>query len=105
AKDASPGNALESNLRRAELLELTGHEAEARSIYESFVQYYKDKNPARAYELTLIARALEHLERFHDANDLYREAIEADSDYLDAQLSAGELFTKKYQYADAAQFL
>jgi tetratricopeptide (TPR) repeat protein len=105
AKDVSPKDALSSTLRRAELLELTGQEAQAKPIYESFVKYYTDKNPATAFEVTLIARALEHLERFHDANDLYREAIEADSNYLDAQLSAGELFTKKYQYADAAQFL
>ena len=105
AKGATPKDALASDLRRAELLESTGHEAEAKPIYESFVKYYTDKNPETAFELTLIARALEHLERFHDANDIYREAIEADANYLEAQLSAGELFTKKYQYADAAQFL
>ncbi|HET9477760.1 MAG TPA: tetratricopeptide repeat protein, partial [Pyrinomonadaceae bacterium] len=100
-----PGARLESDLRRAELLELTGQEDQARSIYESFVKYYTDKDPETAFELTLIARALVHLERFQDANDMFREAIEADSDYLDAHLSAGELFTKKYNYADAAQFL
>jgi len=105
AKDAGPREALQSDLRRAELLELTGQEAQAKTIYESFVKYYTDKNPETALELTLIARALEHLERFHDANDLYRQAIEADSNYLEAQLAAAELFTKKYQYADAAQFL
>ena len=36
---------------------------------------------------------------------MYRSAIEADSNYLDAQLSAAELFTEKYAYADAATFL
>ena len=105
AKDATPKEALASDLRRAELLELTSHEAEAKPIYVSFVKYFTDKNPATAFEITLIAQALEHLERFHDANDLYREALEADANYLEAQLSAGELFTRKYQYADAAQFL
>lgn len=100
-----PGARLESDLRRAQLLELTGQEDQARSIYGSFVKYYNDKDPETAFELTLIARALVHLERFQDANDMFRAAIEADSDYLDAHLSAGELFTKKYNYADAAQFL
>jgi len=105
AKQATPKQALESDLRRAELLELTGQEPQARSIYESFVKYYTDNHPQSAFELTLIARALVHLERYQDANDMYRAAIEADSKYLEAQLSAGELFTKKYNYADAAEFL
>ena len=39
AKQAAPKQALESDLRRAELLELTGQEPQARSIYESFVKY------------------------------------------------------------------
>lgn len=105
AKNATPKSALEPTLRRAELLELTGHESEAQSLYQSFVKYYTDNNPQTASELTLIARALVHLERYQDANDLYRTAIEADSNYLEAQLSAGELFTRKYNYADAAEFL
>ena len=105
AKNATPKSALEPTLRRAELLELTGHETEAQAIYRSFVKYYTDNNPQTAPELTAIARALVHLERYQDANDLYRAAIEADSNYLEAQLSSGELFTKKYAFADAAQFL
>jgi tetratricopeptide (TPR) repeat protein len=105
AKTATAKQALESNLRRAELLELTGQEAQAKPIYESFVKFYTDNNTETAAELTLIARALVHLERYQDANDLYREAIEGDSRYLEAQLYAGELYTKKYAYADAAHFL
>lgn len=101
----TPGNKLESDLRRAELLDLTGQEDRARAIYESFVKYYTDRDPESAPELTAIARALVHLGRFHDANDMYRSAIEADTSYLEAQLGAGELFTDKYNYADAAAFL
>jgi cellulose synthase operon protein C len=105
AKESTPKQALESDLRRAELLELTGQEPQARSIYQSFVKYYTDNNPQSAFELTLIARALVHLERYQDANDMYRAAIEIDSNYVEAQLAAGELFTKKYNYADATEFL
>ena len=103
--NTTPGARLESDLRRAELLELIGQETAAKSIYESFVTHYTNTDPETAFELTMIARALVHLERYQDANDMYRAALEADSDYLDAHLSAGELFTQKYNYADAAQFL
>ena len=101
----SAGDKLESELRRAELLDLIGQQDRARSIYESFVKYYKDNDPENARELTLIARALVHLERYQDANDMYRAAIEADTGYLEAQLGASELFTEKYAYSDAATFL
>jgi len=96
---------LESDLRRAEVLDLIGQEDRAKPVYESFVKHYTDNDPRSARELTLIARALVHLERYQDANDMYRSAIEADSDYLEAQLGAAELFTAKYAYGDAALFL
>src|ERR1043165_8844056 len=105
AKADAVADKLERDLRRAEVLDRVGQEDRARAIYETFVKHYTDKDPATARELTLVARALVHLERYQDANDMYRSAIEADSDYLDAQLSAGELFTEKYQYGDAALFL
>ena len=104
-KANAPGDKLESDLRRAEVLETIGQDAPAKAIYESFVKYYTDNDPEGARELTLIARALVHLEKYQDANDMYRSAIEADSDYLEAQLGASELFTEKYAYADAATFL
>jgi cellulose synthase operon protein C len=106
ANDApkSPAQKLSSDLRRAEILELTGQEDRARPIFESLVAYYKGKQPDTAPELTSIARALVHLERYHDANDVYRDAIAADPTYIEAQLGAGELFNEKYGYADAAQF-
>ena len=103
--DAAPEDKLASDLRRAELLDLVGQEDRAKTIYQSFVKYYTDNDPDTAQELTLIARALVHLERFQDANDMYRSAIEADPSYIDAHLGAAELFTEKYAYGDAATFL
>ena len=104
-KSKDPQVKLASDLRHAEVLDLTGQEDRAKAIYETFVKYYADNDPRNATELTLIARALVHLGRFQDANDMYRSAIEADSDHLESQLGAAELFTEKYQYADAATFL
>ena len=105
AADSEQSDKLASDLRRAELLDLIGQEDVARAIYQSFVKYYTDNDPETAQELTSIARALVHLERYQDANDMYRSAIEADSNYLEAQLGAAELFTEKYAYSDAALFL
>ena len=105
AEKEAPQQKLASDLRRAEVLDSIGQEDRARPINESFVKYYTDNDPQSAFELTLIARALVHLERFQDANDMYRSAIEADSNYLEAQLGAAELFTQKYAYGDAALFL
>jgi len=102
--EKTQGHKLHSQLRLAETLELIGQQERAKEIYESFVRYYTDKDPQTTSELTWIARALVHLERFQDANDLYRQAIENDSEHLEAQLGAGELFTEKYNYSDAQQF-
>jgi cellulose synthase operon protein C len=101
----TPGEKLTNDLRRAEVLDRTGQLERARQIFESLVDYYKSKQPDTSAELTVIARALVHLERFQDANDIYRAAIEADSTNLEAYLGAAELFTEKYNYGDAAQFL
>src|SRR5215510_14707758 len=53
---ADPTIKLESDLRRAEVLDLIGQEDRAKTIYESFVKYYTDNNPRSARELTLVAR-------------------------------------------------
>src|SRR5215831_2095646 len=100
----SPEDKLFSDLRRGEMLELTGQEDRAGQIFESLVAYDREKQPVTAAELTCVARALVHLERYQDANDIYRDAIAADPTYIEAQLGAGELFNAKYSYTDAAQF-
>ena len=95
---------LRADLRRAEILEMTGKEEAARELYQTFAEYYKDESPDSADELTMIASALTHLERYQDANEVYLEAIAADEKFIDAQLGGGELYTSKYNYADAAEF-
>lgn len=95
---------LRADLRRAEVLEMTGKDEAAQEIYKTFVTYYEENDVDLAEDLTLIARALVHLEQYQDAKDLYLEAIAADEKYLPAQLGGGELFTSKYNYSEAAEF-
>jgi tetratricopeptide (TPR) repeat protein len=96
---------LRADLRRGEVLQLTGKTEPAREIFESFVKYYEEGDASTAEALTLVARALTYLERFQDAKDVYLEAIEADEECIEAHLGGGELFTVKYNYNDAAGFL
>ena len=103
-KAGASSEQLESELRRAEVLELIGQEEKAREIFQSFVTYYNEKEPETAPELTLVARALVHLEKYKDASDLYATATVADPSFIEAQLGGGFLFTEKYNYAEAATF-
>ena len=103
-KAGVPRERLESELRRAEVFELTGQEEKAREIFQSFITYYNEKEPETAFELTLVARSLVHLEKYKDASDMYASAIVADASFIDAHLGGGYLFTEKYNYAEAATF-
>src|SRR5262249_42100980 len=96
---------LRADLRRAEILKMTGKEETAQEIFQSFVKYYEDNDVDTAEELTLVARALTSLEKYKDANDIYLEAIAADEEYIEAQLGGGEIYTATYNYKDAADFL
>ena len=95
---------LRADLRRAELLHLTGKEEAAQEIFNGFVKYYEENDVDSAEDLTLVARALVYLEKYQDANDMYLEAIAADETYIEAQLGGGELYTSKYNYKEAAEF-
>jgi tetratricopeptide (TPR) repeat protein len=107
ANDSAGGAAgarLESDLRRAEVLEATGQDEPARQIFRSLVTYYEEKEPEDTPTLTVVALALVRLERFQEAKDLFTAAIDADASYIEAHLGGGRLFTEKYNYAEAATF-
>jgi cellulose synthase operon protein C len=101
---AEAATKLLAELRRGEVLKLTGKEEAAAEAFKTIEGHFERNDPEEAEELTILARALTHLEKYHDANDAYLEAIELDEAYLDAHLGGGELYTAKYNYADAAKF-
>jgi tetratricopeptide (TPR) repeat protein len=96
---------LRADLRRGETLQLTGDLEPAKEIFQSFVKYYEEQDASTAEALALVARALTWLERYQNANDVYLEAIAADEECIEAQLGGGELYTTKYNYKEAAEFL
>jgi tetratricopeptide (TPR) repeat protein len=93
-----------ADLRRAELLVLTGKEELAEPIFKSFIQVYNGDQEKSAADLTIIAQALVYLEKYQDANDVILEASQEDDEYIEAKLVGGELYTTKYNYAEAADF-
>ncbi|MFZ4985690.1 MAG: tetratricopeptide repeat protein, partial [Blastocatellia bacterium] len=76
-------------LRRGELLAYGGDEDGARKIYEALARYYEENVVEDSAELTAIAGALVHLEKFQEANDLFLEVIGRDRDHIDAHLGGG----------------
>ena len=52
--------------------------------------------------LGLAAVALQHLERFHESNDLFRRATKKDPNDLDTWIAWGNLFLEKNHLAEAA---
>ncbi|HET9532630.1 MAG TPA: tetratricopeptide repeat protein [Blastocatellia bacterium] len=101
-KAAKEGLILRASLGTARALLAQGKEEEARTVLQEFISYYNQNDPDTAEELTLIARALVHLEKYKDANDLFIDAREADPSYIDAFIGQGELLNEKYNYGDAA---
>lgn len=101
-KDAKGLVWLRASLGRARALIGQGKEDEAQPIFQEFVSYYNSNSPEGAEELTLIAAAVTYLEKYHDANDLYIDARDADSTFIDAFIGQGELLNEKYNYEEAA---
>ncbi|MEJ7709598.1 MAG: hypothetical protein WKF84_06995 [Pyrinomonadaceae bacterium] len=87
------------------MLFLTGQEELAKQVFANVVRLIEEsKAPEDARYLTAAARSYTYLERYKEASDLYLEAIAADPSFIDAHLGGGELFTEKYNYAEAADF-
>ncbi|MFY9609289.1 MAG: tetratricopeptide repeat protein [Blastocatellia bacterium] len=103
AGDTKPGVIwLRAKLGRVRALAAQGKVDESLAIAQEFVGYYNDNSPRSAEELTLIGRAMVHLEKFEDANDLFIDAREADPTFIDAFIAQGELLNEAYNYGDAA---
>jgi len=91
-----------ATVQKGRLLWQMGRVEEARELFHRLS--VREHGLRSAEDVTWTARALAYLDRPHEANALYAEAIERDPAFREAYLQAGDLFIEKYNYAEAASF-
>jgi tetratricopeptide (TPR) repeat protein len=85
------------------LLQLTGRRDEARVQLDAAIGRYDAGLVFDAEEIAMVALASWLLDRFHDANSLFSEAVRLDPQNLEAQVLWGDLFMEKFNVVDAEQ--
>ncbi|MGH7493901.1 MAG: tetratricopeptide repeat protein [bacterium] len=78
-----------------------GERTAAHRTFQSFLDFYRTAPSLTAQDIHLVARACVYLERFHDANRLFGEAVKQQPGDWTLYLPWGDLFLEKYNLADA----
>jgi tetratricopeptide (TPR) repeat protein len=83
-----------------------GEHAEARRLFDGFIDAYNGAARLRADELAAVGLAVQHLsaadpQLARDALRAYDEALAADPDHLEARLRVGWLFLERYNGTEA----
>ena len=84
-----------------ELLRLRGRSAEAEGYFEQAVARFDQGLVFEVEDVVSVAEASRALERYQDANALFREAARIEPNNLKAHVSWGNLFLEKYNEAEA----
>jgi len=92
---------VKSLVQFGELLRLRGRRSEAEPYFKQAISFYDRGLVFDAEEVAAVAAACRALERFHDANQLFREATRLDPDNLATHVQWGNLFLEKYNVAEA----
>lgn len=79
-----------------------GERVESRRVFEALRRRYRTTPGLPAREIALVARACIFLERFHDANRLFEQAVKLAPQDWRLYLPWGELFLEKYNESEAA---
>jgi tetratricopeptide (TPR) repeat protein len=97
AADATLG----SLVQYGRLLQLRGRRDEASAIFQRALSVNDAGQVIESDDLAKLAVASRSLERFHDANRFFRQALRADPQNLAAEVLWGDLFRAKYNMAEA----
>lgn len=84
-----------------QLLDLRGRKSEAEPYFKQAISFYDRGLVFDAEEVAAVAEACRALERFQDANHLFREATRLDPNNLATHVLWGNLFLEKYNVAEA----
>ena len=90
-----------SLVQYGEILNLRGRRSEAEPYFLQAISYYDRGLIFDAEDVAWVAKACRALERFHDANNLFREAVRLDPEKLEIHVLWGDLFREKYNVAEA----
>jgi tetratricopeptide (TPR) repeat protein len=83
------------------LLKFVGQRNAATPVLEQAIQRYDDGLVFASEDVAMVALAAWLLDRFHDANSLFGEAVRANPNNLEAHQLWGDLFQEKYNAAEA----
>lgn len=78
-----------------------GERAAAVKTFQTLLDFYRVAPRLTAEDIHLVARACVYLERFHDANRLFGEAVKQKPEDWTLYLPWGDLFLEKYNHAEA----
>ncbi len=87
----------------AGLLQFVGRKAESLALLEEVVDRYDAGLVFASPDIAMAALASWMLDRFHDANSLFQEAVRADPQNLEAHVLWGDLFLEKFNEGEAEQ--
>ncbi len=101
-------DSLAARLNRGRLLWDRGQRADARRLFDTFIDAYNSGGRLRSDELTAVGTAVRYLsiadpQLARDALRAYDQAVAADSTNLEPRLATGELFLDKYNSTDARE--
>ncbi|MFW6040178.1 MAG: tetratricopeptide repeat protein, partial [Gemmatimonadota bacterium] len=106
AAEGGASDRLEATANLGVLLHRRGERAEARRLFQGFIDVYNRGEARTASDLAAVGTAVRHLgaddpQLFHDAVRAYDRAIAADPDAHEPRLLLADLFLEKYDGAEA----
>jgi tetratricopeptide (TPR) repeat protein len=102
--DADPqGAPVRALVQYGSVLRFVGQKARAVGYLEAAIQRYNNGLVFASEDVAMVALANWQLDRFHEANSLFNEAVRANPNNLEAHVLWGDLFLEKYNGADAEQ--
>ncbi len=84
-----------------QVLRIHGRRSEAEPHFLQAIHYYDRGLVFEAEDVAWVGVACRELDRFHDANNLFREAVRLNPESLEIHQLWGDLFREKYNIAEA----
>ncbi len=98
---STPQPPIRGQVQYGKLLKQRGNRQQAIFYFEKAIEQYNEGLVFEGESIAMVAVAAWELESYHDANQLFWEAVRVDPDNLEIQVLWGELFLEKYNESEA----